>query len=121
MRKFTIDPARVEKYTTGREALFEISRNTNEEKNEIHRKIYALEQAHKSARHLNGGRWTPPPSDVEKLKALRADLVRATARKEAAHDAANDFGRIADAVSEYAKPRTVTFGGAFIKGFNNGK
>lgn len=116
-RTFSIDPARVERLTSRREALFEVCRQAEADKNDKIRAIHLLETEHAQAR-ATVRRWVAPPSEIEKLARLKAEFAAARLRVEATSADAQNYDRLASAVTEYAKPRPVTFGGAMIKGIS---
>lgn len=119
-RKFSIDPARVERLTSRKDALFEVARDAERERNEANAAVAALENSHRVARETVR-RWIAPPSEVAKLARLKADLETAKRRAAAAHEDAQSYCRIANSVEEYALPRPASFGGVMIKGLSHGQ
>lgn len=120
IKKFTVDPDRVAKLTSRREALFEVARTDVSDLNDKIAALRDLERQHARSRETIR-RWVAPPSELEKLARLKAEVAAARIRAEASRADAQHNGRLADAVAEYAKPRSPTFGGALIKGFSNGQ
>ncbi|GAU85176.1 hypothetical protein [Bosea sp. BIWAKO-01] len=120
IRKFTIDPARVEKLTSRRAALFEVARNDEADRNEKIAALGRLEAEHARSRQAIR-RWVAPPSEVEKIAKLKAEIADGKRRFEASIAGAQQYAKLADAVTTYALPRPATFGGAIVKGFSNGR
>lgn len=107
-KKFSIDPARVERLTSRKDALFEVARDAERERNEAIASLKAIETSHALSRETVR-RWIAPPSEVAKLAQLRADFEAATRRAASALADAQAYGRIATSVAEYAKPRPATW------------
>lgn len=118
-RKFTIDPARVEKLTSRRAALFEVARNDEADRNEKIAALGRLEAEHARSRQTIR-RWVAPPSEVERIAKLKAEIAAGKRRFEDSMAAAQHYAKLADAVTNYAKPRPAMFGGAIVEGLPNG-
>lgn len=119
IKKFSIDPARVERLTSRQDALFEVARDAQRERNEASAALKALEDRHRLSRETMR-RWIAPPSEMLKLAQLKAELEAAKVRADATHADAQAYGRIASAVTEYAQPRATSWRDA-MKGFSHGR
>lgn len=106
IRKFTVDRARAEQIATASETAFEAARQAGAECRDIAERISKIEATHRSRHAEAGGRYSPPPSEVETIARLRASLPAARAKEAKASEVAMALGGLASRVEEFtANPR----------------